>query len=94
MVLAPAADEDGNEMARPADRHSMSIRQPCPARFCSANDPLDRNEHVRAPVRTIWKGCTIWQMPAPDVNARMVSWYDGYGDPKILALSEMVFRVE
>ena len=29
-VLAPPVVEDGSEMARPAARHSISMRQPCP----------------------------------------------------------------
>jgi hypothetical protein len=31
--LAPAAEDDGSEIERPAARHSISMRQPWPAIF-------------------------------------------------------------
>ena len=33
MALAPAAADDGSDMARPAARHSISMRQPWPTIF-------------------------------------------------------------
>ena len=70
--LAPAVADDGSEMARPAARHSISMRQPWPTIF---SPPMTQSIGMKtslAPVRAVRERGAGRQMPAADIDAGMV----------------------
>ena len=94
IALAPAAPIDGSEMERPAARHSISMRQPCPAMLLAADDPVDRDEDVLAPVRAVGEGGAGRQMPPADLDAGMIGRDQRERDADVLAAAEMVVGIE
>ena len=83
----------GGRRRRQRDRtpRRQAFHQHAPAMaglFGTTDDPINRDEDVLAPVRTVRKRSTIRQMAAADVHARMVRRDDGNRDAKIFALAE------
>src|SRR4029078_4784998 len=72
----------------------IQCAQAVAAHLLAADDPIDRNENVAAPVRAVRESGAGRQMPAADVDARMIGRDERQCDADVLALAEQVVLVE
>ncbi len=93
MALAPAVADEGSEIARPAARHSINMRQPWPAIF---SPPMTQSMGMKTSVPQLgpFEGGAGGQMAAADVHTRMVGRDHGDRDADVLAAAQQVLWIE
>ncbi len=84
----------GGQRYRASRGETLHQHPPALARHLRpADDPVERHEHVLAPVRAVLEHGVQRVVPAADVDSRRVGVYERAGDADVFLLSEQVVRV-
>ena len=80
---------------RPAGGQALHQHAPALAdHLLAADHPVDRDEHVAAPDRTVREGGAARQVAAADLDAGMVRRHQRHGDAEVLAAAQQVLGVD
>ena len=90
---APPAVFDGSEIARPTERHSTSMRQPCPAMSGPPINCDERDEHILAAHRTVLERHVERKMAASDFKAFGIARQQRQRDAEILDVAEHLLGI-
>jgi hypothetical protein len=84
----------GRQGNRAARREALHEHAPSlPGHFTPADDPLQRHEHIRAPVRSVLENRVQGHVPTADVDPGSIRGHEKAGDAQILSFAQQVIRV-